>query len=167
MDLNNSEVFTMYEKLLQEAHNERIEVVDIPFKGRIKGLYYNQVIALNKNIDTIAEKTCVLAEELGHYYTSAGNILDQKQLQNRKQERRARAWAYQRLVPLDKLIMAHKEGIRTRYELADYLGVTEQYLANALQYYKEKYGIYYRIGKYCICFDPLRILKNINFTTYF
>ena len=157
----------MYEKLLQEAHNERIEVVDITFKGRIKGLYYNQVIALNKNIDTIAEKTCILAEELGHYYTTAGNILDQKKIQNRKLERRARAWAYKKLVPLYKLVEAYKDGIKNRFELAEYLQVTEEFLDEALKYYKEKYGMYYRLGKYWICFEPLGILETLHSDNFF
>jgi Zn-dependent peptidase ImmA (M78 family) len=100
--------------LLNEAEKECIEVVSLPFKGNLKGLYYDKVIALNKNLETTAEKCCVLAEELGHYYTSAGNILDQSKIENRKQERRARTWAYQKLVPLDKLVLAYKEGIRTK-----------------------------------------------------
>ncbi len=101
----------LYETLFNEADKENIEVVYIPFKERVKGIYYDKVIALNKNIDTTAEKNCILAEELGHYHTTAGNILDQKQLHNRKQERLARAWSYKRLVPLDKLVEAYKQGI--------------------------------------------------------
>lgn len=76
----------MYEKLLCEAEKENIEVVYMPLKGRIKGLYCDKVIAINKNIETTAEKTCVLAEELGHYYTSCGNIIDTSDTNNRKQE---------------------------------------------------------------------------------
>jgi len=152
----------MYETLAREAENECIEVIEISFKGKIKGLYYNRVIAINKHIETTAEKTCILAEELGHYYTTAGNILDQKQLTNRKLERRARAWAYRRLVPLDKLVEAYKDGIKNRFELAEYLQVTEKFLDEALKYYKEKYGMYYRLGKYWICFEPLGILENLE-----
>lgn len=152
----------MYETLAREAENECIEVIEISFKGKIKGLYYNRVIAINKHIETTAEKTCILAEELGHYYTTVGNILDQKKITNRKLERRARAWAYRRLVPLDKLVKAYKEGIRTKHELAEYLDITERFLCDALKYYKEKYGMYYRQGKYWICFDLLGIIENID-----
>ena len=38
------------------------------------------------------EKASVLAEELGHYYTTVGNILDQEDAGNRKQEHKARTW---------------------------------------------------------------------------
>lgn len=157
----------MHRALLYEAEKEGIEVVYLPLRGRIKGLYYNNVIALNKNIDTTAEKTCILAEELGHYYTTAGNILDQKKIQNRKLERRARAWAYKKLVPLYKLVEAYKDGIKNRFELAEYLQVTEEFLDEALKYYKEKYGMYYRLGKYWICFEPLGILETLHSDNFF
>lgn len=68
-----------------------MKVVRIPFKGKIKGLYYDKVIAINKNIDTTVEKICVLREELSHYYTTLGNILEQKKIANRKLEQRDRA----------------------------------------------------------------------------
>jgi Zn-dependent peptidase ImmA (M78 family) len=152
----------MFEDLLEDAHKECVEVVSIPLKGKLKGLYYDKTIAINKNTKSTAEKTCVLAEELGHYYTTAGNILDQKISTNRKLERRALAWAFRRLVPLDKLIEAFEAGIRSRHELAEYLQVTEKFLDAALKYYKEKHGFHYRIGEYWICFEPLGIIENID-----
>ena len=41
-----------------------------------------------------------LAEELGHHYTTVGDILDQTNVSNRKQERLARVWAYNRRIGL-------------------------------------------------------------------
>ena len=157
----------MHNALLREVEKEGIEVIYLPFRGRLKGLYYDKIIAINKHIDTTAEETCILAEELGHYYTTVGNIVDQKQVSNRRLERRARAWAYQKLVPLDKLVLAYKEGIRTKYELAEFLGVTEQFLAEALKYYKEKYGPYRREDDYYICFEPLGIIKSLDYANFF
>ena len=124
----------MYENLLHEANEEHIEVVYRPLRGNIKGLYSDHVIAINSKIVTTAEKACVLAEELGHYHTSVGNILDQKKLENRKQERRARGWSYEKLVPLDKLIEASNAGIRTRHDLAEFLGITESFFTAAIRY---------------------------------
>ena len=82
-----------YETLLTKACNEGLIVKEKPLKynnGRIKG----KRIAIRKDLETSAEKTCVLAEELGHHYTSVGNILDQSDPNNRKQEILARTWAY-------------------------------------------------------------------------
>lgn len=150
----------MYEKLLHKAEKEQIEVVNLPLCENIKGLYCDQIIAINKNIETTAEKACVLAEELGHYYTSAGNILDQSKVENRKQEKKARRWAYEKLVGIIKIIEAYKAGCRNRYELAEFLEVTEEFLENAITYYKEKYGMCYQIDNYILYFEPLTVFES-------
>lgn len=149
----------MYENLIKETEEEGIEIVEIPFKSNLKGLYSDNVIAINKNIDTNTEKKCILAEELGHHYTSSGDILDQSKLVNRKQEKRARIWGYKKLVGITKLIDAYKNNITNRYELAAYLDVTEEYIDEALEYYKSYYGISCKIDNYIVYFDPLSILE--------
>ena len=148
----------MYETLLDEAQQEHIDVYEFPFRARIQGLYWDRAIGICRDA-TSAEKACILAEELGHYHTSVGNILDQSELWNRKQENRARRWGYERLLPLDKLIAVHKAGIETAYDLAEAFGVTQDFLTSSLQYYMEKYGHYCSVGDYWICFEPLRVFK--------
>lgn len=150
----------LYEELLIEADNEGLNVYERDI-GKLKGLYIDGNIALGPFVETRSEKACVLAEELGHYYTTVGNILDQTRIENRKQERKARAWAYERLVSLKSLIEASKNGIRNRYELAEYLGVSERFAEEAIQYYREKYGLYHKIGEYIIYFEPLGVLKKL------
>ena len=78
-----------YEILLDEARNIGLVVKEKPLQsgdGRIKG----NKIAIRHDIKTSRQKANVLAEELGHYYTSTGDIRDQSKLENRKQERQAR-----------------------------------------------------------------------------
>lgn len=152
----------MYEKLLQEAEKEKIKVISWPFKESIKGLYYNGVIAMNSNLATTAEKICILAEELGHYYTSCGNILDQNITGNRKQEVKARRWAIKNLIPFSSIIQAYESGCENLYEMAEYIGVTEEFLRNAFKTYNHIYGIYKAYGQYVIYFDPPGVLKNKN-----
>lgn len=147
-----------YEKLLKEAAHRGIDIYEEPMKPKIKGLYCDNIIWINRFTPTLKEKACILAEELGHYYTSAGNILDQTKTENRKQERCARAWAYKRLIPLSSIVQAYQEGIRNRYEFAEYLDVTEEFLDDALKWYQEKFGLYVPFGDYTIYFDPLRVL---------
>lgn len=80
------------EELHQEAKDENVNVIDYHFKSnRIKGLYCDGTIALKDNIETTNEKACVLSEELGHHYTTVGNILDMNDTANRKQEQHARS----------------------------------------------------------------------------
>lgn len=105
----------MYEALLYEAERENIEVVSWPLMGKTKGLYYNGAIAISESISTTSEKTCILAEELGHHYTSCGDILDQKITTNRKQEEKAKRWAVQRLVSLNDFICAFRSGARNKF----------------------------------------------------
>nr|WP_306664899.1 ImmA/IrrE family metallo-endopeptidase [Bacillus pumilus] len=113
----------MYEALLTEASFLGIDTYEKYMPLRLKGLYSKNVILINKNMDTSCEKACVLAEELGHYYTSSGDILGQDTIEKRRQEKIARTWAYEKLVPLSKIVQAHKETIRNRYELAQYLEI--------------------------------------------
>ena len=85
-----------YEELLRE---ESIPVTEIDMSAipHLKGLYCDGAIGIDKNIETNTEKACVLAEELGHHYTSTGNILDQSSVANRKQEQKARLWGYNKM----------------------------------------------------------------------
>lgn len=142
-----------YEELLEEADSQGLIVKEKPLKynnGRIKG----KRIAIRKDIDTTTEKACVLAEELGHHYTTVGNILDLEDPANRKQERRARLWGYDKLIGLHGIINAYEAGCRSSYEIADYLGVTEEYLQECIGAYREKYGTGARIGEYYLMFEP-------------
>lgn len=150
----------MYDKLIKEAEKEDVDVVEIKLSKRIKGLYCDNCIAINKDIDTNKEKACVLSEELGHYHTSSRDILDQSDLSNRKQERLARAWGYKRLVSIKDFIDAYKEGVSNRYELAEFLNVTEEFIQECLNYYQEKHGLYYEIDNYIVYFNPLGVLER-------
>ncbi|KIN81956.1 ImmA/IrrE family metallo-endopeptidase [Clostridium botulinum] len=143
-----------YNKLLYEAESQEVEVVEMKFKGKCKGLYGNNVIALDKNIETLKEKRCILAEELGHHHTSSGNILDNSSISNLKQEKRARNWGYEKLVGIIDIINAFNAGTRNRYEMAEYLEVTEDFLESSIQHYKEKYGVLFEIDNYIVFFEP-------------
>lgn len=150
----------MYETLLYEAERENIEVVSWPLMGKTKGLYYNGAIAISESISTTSEKTCILAEELGHHYTSCGDILDQKITTNRKQEKKAKKWAVQRLVSLNNLICAFKSGARNKYEVAEFLGITEKFLDITIEVYYRKYGTYKIIDDWVIYFSPFGYLRK-------
>ena len=98
-----------FERLENEACKDVIDVVSHKFKSqRIKGLYCSGIIGINKDIETMAEKSCVLAEKLVHHYTSVSDILDMPDTGNRKQEYRARLWAYDRMIGLSGIIKAYK-----------------------------------------------------------
>ncbi|WP_306420564.1 ImmA/IrrE family metallo-endopeptidase [Brevibacillus reuszeri] len=110
-------------------------------------------------MSTNTEKTCILAEELGHHFKTDGHILDQSKIENRQQENRARSWAYEKLVPLNTIPQAHKQGVKNRFELADFLGVTEEFLDSAINRYIEKYGTHVIVGNSIVTFEPLGVLE--------
>ncbi len=110
---------TTTEELTEEARSHGAETIDWRFKSdRIKGLYCDGVIAISDRL-TGKEQAAVLAEELGHHLTAAGNILDQSVTANRKQELSGRIWAYNRLIGLTGILRAYKMGCRNRYEMAE------------------------------------------------
>ncbi len=141
-----------YEELLIEADNNNLTVKEKPLpvsKGRLKG----NRIAIRKDM-TETEKTCVLAEELGHHYTATGNILDQSTVENRKQEMRGRIVAYNKLVGLRGIVAAYLHHCQSISESAEYLEVTEEFLIDSLNYYRNKYGVYTKLDNYVIVFEP-------------
>jgi hypothetical protein len=151
-----------YDNLLDEADKENIYVIEnAKFQSKASGLINNDVIGINKNVRSSTQRTCILAEELGHYYTSSGNILDQSSAANRKQERTARVWAYNRLIGLSGIVDSYKAGCRNLYEIAEHLEVTEIFLSDALACYKEKYGLYAQVDNYVIYFEPLGVAELI------
>jgi len=148
----------LYDDLLKECDNLDIEVYEKD-DMKSKGLYADNVIWISKLLPSVIEKCCVLTEEIGHHHTTTGDILDQSSVVNRKQELRARGWAYERLIPFSKIIQAHKLYITNTYELADFLNVTEEFLEDALDWYKSKYGLYVFIDNFTIYFEPLGVLE--------
>lgn len=150
-----------YEALLDEASDIGLTVKEKPLKynnGRIKG----SRIAIRQDITTTTEKSCVLAEELGHHYTSVGNILDMTSVANRKQERQARFWAYNKQIGLFGLVRAFEHGCQNRFEIAEYLEVTEEFLEECIECYRNKYGICKRVDNYVVYFIPqLSMMKLV------
>lgn len=150
-----------YEQLLSSS-DESIIVVEKNFKSQAKGLCKGNKIGISKRISTFSEKACVLAEELGHHYTTVGNILDQSSVSNRKQELRARMWAYNKLIGLMGIIKSYEHGCQSYHEMAEYLDVTEEFLRDALKRYHQKYGVCTTVDNYIIYFEPALGVVKMN-----
>ena len=149
-----------YEQLLTVADQEGLLVKEhslINHDGMISG----RRIAIRRNIETQAGKSCVLAEEIGHHCTSSGNILDQTNIMNRKQEYRARFYGYNLKIGLSGLIRAYEAGCRNIFEMAEFLDATEEYLKEAIQCYSSKYGTCVAVDNYIIYFEPFAVMKMI------
>lgn len=149
-----------YEDLLvlSDSENLIVKEKDIPGYG---GRIYKNRIAINRALPTQAQKSCVLAEEIGHHCTSSGDILDQTDIMNRKQEYRARFYGYNLKIGLTGLIRAYEAGCRNFFEMAEFLDATEEYLKEAIQCYKSKYGICAVVDNYIIYFEPFAVIKFV------
>lgn len=145
---------TKYEKLLIESEELGAKVYEIDFstekpcaKCKGKNIYIN-IKATDK------EKYCLLLEELGHYLTTYGNILDQTRIENRKQELFARRWGYEHSVTLVGIINAFEYGAQNTSDIAEFLGVTERFLEDSIKEYGKKYGVRHKVDNYIIDFIP-------------
>lgn len=151
---------TKYEKLIATATNEGAVVLEVDLgTDKMCGKCIDNMLIINNRL-TENEKYCILAEELGHYHKTLGNIIDQTKIDNVKQEIVARQWSYRELVGIMDIIKAFEHGARNRFEMSEFLNITENFLEEALNYYKAKYGLRCEIDKYIIYFEPnLGILK--------
>jgi hypothetical protein len=71
-------------------------------------------------------------------------------------------WAYNRLIGLCGIIKAYKAGCQNRYEIAEYLEVTEECLQECIECYRDKYGVYTAVDNYVIYFLPnLAVMEKV------
>ena len=123
--LHQCETIMTYEEMKTAAQEAGLVVKEKPLQssnGRING----NKIAILKDLPSSVHKKCVLLEEVGHYATSMGNILDQSDANNRRQERLARGWAFDRLIGLDDIVRAYERHCEDLSDMAEYLEVTEE-----------------------------------------
>ena len=142
-----------YDELLIEADADGLIVKEAPLQsgdGRCKG----RRIAIRQDIPTLAKKADVLAEEMGHYHTTVGRIIELDNTRAERQERTARLWAYNKQIGLSGLVAAWEHGCGNQYEIAEHLGVSEETLIDALECYRQKYGVKVWLDNYWIQFEP-------------
>lgn len=144
-----------YDELTLEADKNNVIIKENRrFKSRAAALINGNIIGISKSADTSVKKACLLAEELGHFHTTTGNILDQSECDNRKQEYRARLWSFDKQVGLQGIISAFNARCMNNYDMAEFLNVTEEFLKEAIEFYRRKYGIATKVDNYIIGFEP-------------
>lgn len=150
-----------YEELLEVADKNNLDVLEVPFRF-VDGMIKMNTIGIRKTIDTVAQKADVLCEELSHAALTVGNILDQSVPENRRQEARARRLAHDIRIGLDGLVNAYRAHCRNRYEIAEYLGTTEEFLQEAIDGYRDKYGCCVECGDCIVIFEPSLAVLEIS-----
>lgn len=147
-----------YELLLaQYSHLVIKEVKSLPIG--LGGVYIDNMILIDQHRSQ-HEKHCILAEEIGHYETTYGDITDTSSLPNWKLELIARRWGYEKIVSLDKLIDCFESNYLSIEEVCSHLEVTEEYLLESIRHYHARYGVSIHYNGYEIFFDPLSVVRR-------
>lgn len=143
-----------YNNLLRQTNEEGVSVVEIDLGTDTPcGKCIGDTIFINDR-STANEKKCVLAEELGHYHLTIGDITDLKDINNKKQELKARRYGYRLLIEPDDIVQAMKQGFNNRYELADFLNISEEFFDELIEDFKKQYGMGIFVGNYYLQFEP-------------
>lgn len=145
---------TELELLEDLAYNDDIDVLDASFESKRKGISMVSgdlaaVLLNNSRIKNSAEKTCVLAEEIGHVKTGTfidcEDYLDPSFVRYLKVKGKMRAteWAIKQILPLEKLMtyidrcFYESVGLDI-WEMCDYLNLTPEFISSAIDYYIRK-----------------------------
>lgn len=123
-----------YSMLQALAEKQQVSIHPYRFDGDLQALYVDKHIFLSDDLNS-SEKTCVLAEELGHHFTADRNCLDQSKAENLFCEWQGRIWSYEVLLPTSQLRAAMQAGFQKIPEIAALFELTEDFVREALQYY--------------------------------
>ena len=149
-----------YEKLLDLAEEKYgLTVKEKPLRY-YDGLIRGKKVAIRKDLKTTRRKAEILSEEIGHAATSTGDITDYSCPNNWKQEVCARTVGYRLMISPDDLIEAYNAGCVNCFEISEFLEVSEDYLKEAIERFRQIYGVYQKHGNYVIVYEPcLGVIK--------
>lgn len=131
------------DKLYQEMEQEGIRIINHPFTHcKSIALEQEKVVGIDpcQLVDSVEEYT-ILIHEKGHFDSGAFYDPDSACLLRGQAESRANRAAIRQYIPEDVLRDCLKTGIRHRWELAEYFGVTEDFMEKAIRYYQDICGI--------------------------
>ena len=122
------------------AHEQNIEVIQYPMRenGSMSimspnGLCY---IGMDESIqDGGVQERVHLSHELGHCITGSFYNIHAAIDNRQRHENRADKWAIKRLISQDDLDNAVANGLTEIWELAEFFGVTEEFMKKAVCYY--------------------------------
>ena len=126
--------------LYQEAKDADIPILilDIPKTGSICMQSESGRCYIGMDYGVLPEESVRrvhLAHELGHCKTGAFYNRWAAKDVRKKHENRADKWAVNKLIPVDELDQAVADGHTELWDLADYFGVTEDFMKKAVCWY--------------------------------
>ena len=134
---------TTLKELYDIAEQDEIPVIDLHIHNIDVGAMSvcddegDCIIALDvRKIAGFSDHKVKLAHELGH--CKRGTFYNQYSDYDvrSRHEYRADKWAVQKIAPYDELICACRQGYTEVWQLADYFGVTENFISRAFEIYR-------------------------------
>ena len=124
-------------KLYEIIDEENIQLEEISIEGT-NGIYIKlpdmpPIIGLNKSIDNNNTYLSILAEELGHHFTTYGDLTKSPDnyintLLKNKKENKAKIWAADFLISDSEFIEALNKCISNKYDMCDHFNITNEIL---------------------------------------
>lgn len=132
---------TLEERLIDFAHNKGTVIYEHPLpetKSVSVKIGEGCYIGIDRDaLERDKERSVRLAHELGHCETDSFYCIYSPLVTREKLERRATVWAIEHTVPPERLSALIREGMREVWELAERFEVTEEFMAAALEYYRD------------------------------
>jgi Zn-dependent peptidase ImmA (M78 family) len=130
-----------FEELEEEAYalGIRVRVVDFPaadMDATYVAIDKIKQIFLRRGC-TSKERTCWMAEELGHHHTGQDRIMRYDCVDDWRSEARARRWAHMRLLSPDAIRTA-AQNTDDIFEIADALNVSVEFLRESIDDFQSK-----------------------------
>lgn len=156
-----------FEALEDIAAQEDILVVTTHIPRNLRGCYVapddkQAVIALSDALES-EERLPVMAEEVGHHFTSSGNLCRVCSHEYERQEYRARGWGYRCVLPLDQIGDAYVACDANAPSMSEYLSVPASYLENAISYYRGKHGVSHSTERFNYRFEPYFVVTKKSY----
>jgi Zn-dependent peptidase ImmA (M78 family) len=134
------------ENMIMLARQEGIIITEYPLIPPLLGVYLNNsntlpAIGLSTYIKSYEEKRCIMAEELGHHFTSSGICLPTnrefycytERTEISKIEFKALKWAANYLMPEHDFLDVISSGLYEPWEIAEHFNVTDEFAAFRLR----------------------------------
>lgn len=123
-------------EVYQRAEADGIEIDEFKMKELISASFPNGWIVLDRSrITSSIEEKEVLAHELGHCETESFYNIYSRYNTKERCERKADRRAISILVPRNEYCAAIRAGYHEYWELADYFGVSCQFMLKAMEFY--------------------------------
>ena len=136
----------MHSYLRKQISNENIQLNYSKLNDEILGCYYSiddlDLIVVNESIiSNTKQLNCIIAEELGHYYTTHGNHApyscneSNDKINHSRVEVRALKWAVNFLIPTNELLNYISTNSQiNKFDLSDYFNVTQDFILSKFYY---------------------------------